>query len=74
VPAVDIGTRQASRERAANCINVSYSHKEIEDAVHYQLRNGRYPANTIYGDGKAGQRIADILADVNISIQKRLMY
>lgn len=74
VPAVDIGTRQASRERAANCINVSYSHKEIEDAIYYQLNNGRYPANTMYGDGKAGQRIADILADVNISIQKRLMY
>jgi len=74
VPAVDVGTRQASRERAANCINASYSHKEIEDAVHYQLNNGRYPANTMYGDGKAGQRIADILADVNISIQKKLMY
>jgi hypothetical protein len=28
----------------------------------------------IYGDGKAGERIADILADVNIDIQKRLMY
>jgi UDP-hydrolysing UDP-N-acetyl-D-glucosamine 2-epimerase len=74
VPAVDVGTRQASRERAANCINVPYNHQEIENAVRKQINNGRYPSSTMYGDGKAGERIADILADVNFSIQKRLMY
>jgi UDP-N-acetylglucosamine 2-epimerase len=74
VPAVDIGTRQASRERADNCINVPYNHKKIENAVRHQIQNGSYPQNTIYGDGKAGERIANILADVNISIQKKLMY
>ncbi|MHC4072494.1 MAG: UDP-N-acetylglucosamine 2-epimerase, partial [Planctomycetota bacterium] len=74
VPAVDIGTRQASRERADNCIDVPYKHKEIEAAVRRQIQNGRYPSNTVYGDGKAGGRIADILADVKIDIQKRLMY
>jgi UDP-hydrolysing UDP-N-acetyl-D-glucosamine 2-epimerase len=74
VPAVDIGTRQASRERADNCKHVPYDHKEIEGAVRRQVQNGRYPCNMIYGDGKAGERIADILADVNIDIQKRLMY
>jgi UDP-hydrolysing UDP-N-acetyl-D-glucosamine 2-epimerase len=74
VPVVDIGTRQASRERAANCIHVSYSNKEIEDAARHQIANGRYASSTMYGDGKAGQRIANILADVNINIQKKLMY
>jgi UDP-hydrolysing UDP-N-acetyl-D-glucosamine 2-epimerase len=74
VPAVDVGTRQASRERAANCINVPYNHQEIENAVRKKINNGRYPSSTMYGDGKAGERIADILADVNFSIQKRLMY
>jgi UDP-hydrolysing UDP-N-acetyl-D-glucosamine 2-epimerase len=74
VPAVDVGTRQASRERAANCINVPYNHQEIENAVRKQINNGRYPSSTMYGDGKAGERIAGILADVNFSIQKRLMY
>jgi UDP-hydrolysing UDP-N-acetyl-D-glucosamine 2-epimerase len=74
VPAVDVGTRQASRERAANCINVPYNHPEIENAVRKQINNGRYPSSTMYGDGKAGERIAGILADVNFSIQKRLMY
>jgi len=74
VPAVDIGTRQAHRERAANCINVSYNHKEIEEAIRRQIENGRYPSDTTYGDGTAGEKIAAILADVNINIQKRLMY
>ena len=74
VPSVDIGTRQSSRERADNCLNVTYNHQEIEAAVRQQIQNGRYPSNTIYGDGNAGKRIADILADVNIGIQKRLMY
>ncbi len=74
VPAVDIGTRQASRERAANCINVPYNHREIESTVRKQIQNGHYSSTKIYGDGKAGERIADILAEVNIDIQKRLMY
>ena len=74
VPVVDIGTRQAFRERASNCINVGYNHGEIEEAIHQQIKNGRYPSDKTYGDGKAGERIADILAEVNIKIQKRLMY
>ncbi len=74
VPAVDIGTRQAHRERAANCLNVSYNHREIEEAIRRQVKNGRYPSDTTYGDGTAGKKIANILAEVNINIQKRLMY
>ncbi len=74
VPAVDIGTRQANRERADNCVNVPYNHKEIEDVIHQQIKNGRYPSDKTYGNGKAGEQIATILADVNINIQKRLMY
>jgi len=74
VPAVDIGTRQAYRERAGNVINANYDHEEIENAVRHQLQNGRYPSNKLYGDGKAGDRIAQILAEVKVNIQKRLMY
>jgi len=74
VPAVDIGTRQAFRERGSNCINVGYNSREIEEAIRQQIKNGRYPSDKTYGDGKAGKRIADILAEVNIKIQKRLMY
>ena len=74
VPAVDIGTRQAYRERGKNCIHVDYDNAAIENAIRHQVENGRYPSSTLYGDGKAGRRIADILAEVTFNIQKRLMY
>jgi UDP-hydrolysing UDP-N-acetyl-D-glucosamine 2-epimerase len=74
VPAVDIGTRQAYRERGKNCIHVDYDHAAIENAIRRQVENGRYPSSTLYGDGKAGRRIADILAEATFNIQKRLMY
>ena len=74
VPSVNIGTRQAYREKAENCISVGYNHEEIEAAIRSQLENGHYAAATLYGDGKAGERIAEILSDTPINIQKRLMY
>jgi UDP-hydrolysing UDP-N-acetyl-D-glucosamine 2-epimerase len=74
VPDVNIGTRQTSREQADNCINTDYNHQEIEDAIRHHIKNGRFPSDTLYGDGRAGDRIADILADVDINIQKKLMY
>ena len=74
VPSVNIGTRQAYREKAENCISVGYNSDEIAAAIRRQLDNGKYPSAGLYGDGKAGERIADILSDAPINIQKRLMY
>ena len=74
VPAVNIGTRQMGRERGRNVLDVDYDREQILDAVQQQLRNGRYPLEHIYGDGHAGERIANILASCELRIQKRLMY
>ena len=74
VPSVDIGTRQAKRERASNCLPAAYDYEEIERAIRRQISNGRYPSSTLYGDGKAGERIADILATTEVGIQKGLTY
>ncbi|NPV85835.1 MAG: UDP-N-acetylglucosamine 2-epimerase (hydrolyzing) [Anaerolineae bacterium] len=73
-PAVNIGTRQAGREQGKNVINVSYNQEEICDAVKKQLKNGRYPSDPIYGDGHAGERIANILSTIQPNIQKRMTY
>ena len=72
VPAVNIGTRQGGRECGENVIHVGYDAREIEDAVRRQMANGRYAGSTIFGDGDAGQRIAEILATAEFKIQKRL--
>jgi UDP-hydrolysing UDP-N-acetyl-D-glucosamine 2-epimerase len=73
-PAVNIGSRQAGRERGANVIDVGYDRHEIVEAVRRQLAHGRYASQHIYGDGKAGPRIAEILATRPLRVQKQLIY
>ena len=74
VPVVNIGSRQSGRERGQNVINVGYDRKEIRDKLRHQIRHGRYPQDSIYGDGKAGEKIAEILVGVPLTITKRLTY
>lgn len=74
VPAVNIGTRQGGRECGDNVIHVGYDATEIGQAIRQQLGHGDYPGSTIFGDGSAGKRIADILATTEFKIQKRLRY
>jgi len=73
-PAVNIGTRQAGRQRGRNVIDVGYDREEIIEAVRRQLSNGRYESDPIYGDGHAGERIANILASCSWRLQKRITY
>lgn len=74
VPVVNIGTRQVGRERGANVIDVGYSRDEILEATRRQTSNGRYGVNTLYGSGKAGVRISEVLAKAPLEIEKRLTY
>ena len=74
VPVVNIGNRQAGRDRGPNVIDVGYRWEDIKAAVKYQIANGCYPSHTLYGDGRAGERITNLLAEVPLSIEKRLTY
>ena len=74
VPAVNIGTRQAGRERGRNVLDVDYRRGEIAGAIRVHLTNSRLPPDTIYGDGKAGKRIADLLTRVTLRVEKQLTY
>jgi len=74
VPAVNIGTRQMGPERGRNVMDVGYDQEQILDAIQQQLRNGRYPAEHIYGDGHAGERIANVLSRCMWRLQKRITY
>jgi UDP-hydrolysing UDP-N-acetyl-D-glucosamine 2-epimerase len=73
-PVVNIGTRQQGRERGKNVIDVGYNKDEIKRAIRKQMDHGKYKPEHIYGDGKSGKRIADILSKCEIRIQKRLAY
>jgi UDP-hydrolysing UDP-N-acetyl-D-glucosamine 2-epimerase len=74
VPAVNIGNRQAGRDRGPNIIDTGYGAQEILQAIKQHLNNGKYPSSDLYGDGQSGQRIADILAEQPLSVNKRLTY
>ena len=74
VPAVNIGDRQSGRERAANVFDVGYDRSAIAAAIGSQVAHGLYPSSTLYGDGRAGDRIAALLHDVPHRIEKRLTY
>jgi len=74
VPAVNIGTRQRGRDRGPNVIDVGYQRDEIVAAVRQQVQHGRYRSDPLYGDGQAGGRIADLLARVPLTVQKRLVF
>lgn len=73
-PGVNVGPRQEGRQRGSNVVDVAYDRNEIGAAVRQQLGHGPYGHEPIYGDGRAGQRIADVLAQVELSIQKRITY
>lgn len=74
VPAVNIGTRQRGREREANVLDVAYDRRMIQEAIRRQLSNGRYEQSRMYGDGRAGERIAELLARCELKVEKRLAY
>ena len=74
VPAVNIGDRQAGREHGPNVRHVGHDRDEIAAAVREQIAHGPYPNDHVYGDGKAGPRVADVLATCELRIEKRLCY
>ncbi len=74
LPVVNIGNRQAGRDRGANVTDADYDRAAIVAAVRAHLANGRYPSDPLYGDGKAGERVADLLASVPLTVTKRLAY
>ena len=74
VPAVNIGSRQTGRERGRNVIDVDHERSAIAGAIQEHLRRGRPEPDRLYGDGKAGTKIADTLATAHLTIEKRLAY
>ena len=73
-PSVNIGTRQESRERASNVIDVSYKKDDIINAINKQMNIGKYKSSLIYGDGYAGSKIAEILFKSPLTVQKKINY
>lgn len=74
VPAVNIGTRQNGRERGVNIFDCGYEKEAIIQAASRAMENERHESSSLYGDGRAGQRIARHLAEEPLSFTKKLNY
>ena len=74
VPAVNIGSRQQGRERGKNVLDVDHDKAAIAGAIRDHMKRGRAASDHLYGDGRAGARIADALASAPLRIEKRLTY
>lgn len=66
LPVVNVGSRQALRERNQNVIDVEVRGEALENAIKRALKLGRFNRRNIYGDGKAVARIVEFLASVKL--------
>lgn len=74
LPVVNIGSRQANRERDKNVLDVEHNVKEIVSAVLKQSKKKKFKISKIYGAGNSGKKISNILSKVDLSIEKKLNY
>ena len=72
-PAVNVGDRQAGRQRSgSSVVDCGETFTEIRAAVGVALsKRPRRGAHTCYGDGRTGRRIADILGRVHLDQRLR---
>lgn len=61
-PVVNVGSRQHMREHGPNVVDVGTQAGAIAAALQAQRRHGRWPCENPWGDGRAGARIARLLA------------
>jgi GDP/UDP-N,N'-diacetylbacillosamine 2-epimerase (hydrolysing) len=61
-PVVNVGDRQRMREHGPNVVDVVCDEAAIRVALRQQLGQGRYGCDNAWGDGQAGERIAQLLA------------
>jgi len=74
VPAVNIGSRQNMRLKGNNIIDVEPESQVIFAAVKTQIDHGRYETDYLYGDGGAGDKIADILSKVTLQTTQKINF
>lgn len=61
LPVVNVGSRQNARERSANVADAPPDRTQIAAAIARALKSGKRSCRNVYGDGKAGPRIVELL-------------
>jgi GDP/UDP-N,N'-diacetylbacillosamine 2-epimerase (hydrolysing) len=66
-PVVNVGTRQNLRQRNSNVIDCSVDRAGLDEALAGALASSRFDRHNVYGNGRAGERIAELLATIDLS-------
>ncbi len=82
LPVVNIGTRQAGRQRAANVLDVPYDREAIARAIDQALNDEQFlqkcrETENPYGSPGAAKRVVDVLESIELDldlIQKMITY
>lgn len=82
LPVVNIGIRQEGRQRSDNVIDVASDKEKIIEAINTALHDEAFKQKAKeyvnpYGDGKAGLKITEVLAGIEINqklLQKQITY
>ena len=74
LPAIDVGDRQAYRERAHNVISCPYDKDYIRAAMVKQRDAYRHPISRLYGVGKAGEAITEAISLTEFTLKPTLTY
>jgi len=64
-PVVNVGSRQYLRQRNANVFDCSVQRADLDATLSRALASQRFDGYNVYGDGKAGERIAGLLARID---------
>ena len=67
-PVVNVGTRQAGRERNQNTYDTTAEKAAVSQTLQQALAHGRFERQNIYGNGDCHLRLPEIVA--NISLHK----
>lgn len=73
-PVINVGDRQAGRERNSNVKDVPFDSRLIKQAIGSIWNRGRprrFPARNIYGSGQTGRKIAQTLAEIDLRSLRR---
>jgi len=73
-PVINIGNRQHRRMRAENVTDVNHDQKEIYQAVKSAISTDHFKSSEIYGNGNSGEKIANLLAEVELTFSKTIWY
>jgi GDP/UDP-N,N'-diacetylbacillosamine 2-epimerase (hydrolysing) len=66
-PVVNIGSRQNLRQRNSNVFDCSVDRADLDRAIQRALAAPRFDRYNVYGDGKAGERVAGLLASIDLA-------